>query len=332
MNALVSFLLVVGLVLIAAAGTGAAGLQTLFGVVVPYVAILVFLLGFVRRIVIWARAPVPFRIPTTAGQQKALDFLPYQPLENPPGAGTTFLRMVLEVLCFRSLFRNTRAEMREGPRLVYASRKWLWLGGLVFHWAFLLIVLRHLRFFTEPVPGFAEALERVDGFFEVLLPELYVTDLAILVALTYLVLRRFLSPPVRYISQAADYFPLFLIVGVVLSGAYLRYLSRTDIVAVKALGMGLLSFHPDPAALRGVGAQFYVHLFLVCTLIAYFPFSKLMHLGGVFLSPTRNLANTNRLTRHVNPWNPPLKGRTFEDWMEDFKEEIAQAGYKLERD
>jgi hypothetical protein len=34
----------------------------------------------------------------------------------------------------------------------------------------------------------------------------------------------------------------------------------------------------------------------------------------------------------VNPWNPPIKGRTFEDWEEDFKEEIAEAGYKLERD
>ena len=36
-------------------------------------------------------------------------------------------------------------------------------------------------------------------------------------------------------------------------------------------------------------------------LAAYFPFSKLMHMAGVFLSPTRNLANNNRMVRHVNP-------------------------------
>jgi nitrate reductase gamma subunit len=38
-------------------------------VLLPYVAGAIFLVGFSRRIWGWASTPVPFRIPTTAGQQ-----------------------------------------------------------------------------------------------------------------------------------------------------------------------------------------------------------------------------------------------------------------------
>ena len=72
-------------------------------------------------------------------------------------------------------------------------------------------------------------------------------------------------------------------------------------------------------------------MFLLSILIAYFPFSKLMHMGGVFLSPTRNLANNNRMKRHVNPWNAPVKVHTYEEWEEEFKDKIKAAGLPLER-
>ncbi len=35
----------------------------------------------------------------------------------------------------------------------------------------------------------------------------------------------------------------------------------------------------------------------------YFPFSKLMHAGGVFFSPSRNQRDNVRDQRHVNPWH-----------------------------
>jgi nitrate reductase gamma subunit len=235
--------------------------------------------------------------------------------------------MLLEILFFRSLFRNTGADMRSGPRLVYGARKGLWLFALVFHYAFLVILLRHLRFFTEPVPGCVTGLAGLDGFLDIAVPTLYLTDLAILGALGWLLARRFFVPQVRYISQAADYFPLFLLLGIVLSGVWLRYFQKTDIAGIKELTLGLLAFSPKVPA--DAGALFFIHLFLVTTLIAIFPFSKLMHLGGVFLSPTRNLANTNRRVRHVNPWNPEVRLHSFEHWREEFAEEIAEAGYEL---
>ena len=329
MNAMVSLLAVALLAVVAAIGAG-AGLDVVFGVVLPYAAIVIFLVGVVWRVLVWARSPVPFRIPTVSGQAKSLGFLPSQRLESPPDGKWAFGRMVLEILFFRSLFRNTKAEMREGPKIVYGGAKLLWAFALAFHWTFLIILLRHLRFFSDPVPGFASALEGADGFFRFTLPAFYLTDLVILAALGFLLIRRFVSPTVRYISQAADYFPLFLLLGIALSGVAVRYVWKTDVVAIKELGMGLLAF--SPAVPAGISAGFFIHLTLVSVLLAYFPFSKLMHFGGVFLSPTRNLANNNRAVRHVNPWNPEVELHSFAHWKEEFAEEIAQAGYELKGD
>src|ERR1035438_2591162 len=87
---------------------------------------------------------------------------------------------------------------------------------------------------------------------------------------------------------------------------------------------------PYTTLFRSLGATFLVHLLLVSTLAAYFPFSKLMHMGGVFLSPTRNLANNNRSERHVNPWNYPVKTHTYQEWEDEFREKIITAGLPLE--
>ena len=117
----------------------------------------------------------------------------------------------LEVLFFRSLFRNTKAELVPGPSLAYSSSKWLWMAGLIFHWSLLVIVLRHYRFFLAGVPGFVEFLESVDGFLQITLPTLYITDLLLVISVTFLVLRRLASAQMRIISLSTDYFPLFLI-------------------------------------------------------------------------------------------------------------------------
>jgi len=239
-------------------------------------------------------------------------------------------RMVLEVLFFRSLFRNIKFDLREGPKLAYGSAKWLWLAGLAFHWSFLIILVRHLRLFTEPVPFFVNLLDNLDGLFQITLPTLYITDIVILLAVTYLFLRRVVIPQVRYISLAPDYFPLFLILGVAISGVLMRNFYKVDFVRVKELAMGLVNF--NPVVPEGIGLPFYVHLFLVSVLLAYFPFSKLMHMAGVFLSPTRNLANNNRIQRHINPWNYPVKVHTYEEYEDEFRDKMKAAGIPVEKE
>ncbi|OGW43596.1 MAG: menaquinol oxidoreductase [Nitrospirae bacterium RBG_13_41_22] len=330
MGLLFSFFTVIALIVIVFIGVKAANFYYLFGVIIPYAAFLTFIIGVVYRVIQWGRIPVPFRIPTTAGQEKTLPWLKDNKIDNPSTSLGVIIRMAFEVLLFRSLFRNTRTELREGPKLSYGSTKWLWLGGLAFHWTFLIILTRHLRLFFEPVPMFVKLLESLDGFFQVAAPVLYLTDLIFLGAVTFLFLRRVIIPQVRYISLAADFFPLFLIFAIGFSGVLMRYFLKTDVVGIKQITMGLITF--KPVVPQGIGIIFYIHLFLVSTLFAYCPMSKLMHMAGVFLSPTRNMANNNRAVRHVNPWNYPVKVHTYGEYEEEFREFMKDAGIPVEKE
>jgi nitrate reductase gamma subunit len=104
-----------------------------------------------------------------------------------------------------------------------------------------------------------------------------------------------------------------------------------DVVTIKMLTHGLATF--QPLVPETVGGLFFVHLFLVSVLLAYFPFSKLMHLGGVFMSPTRNLANNSRMVRHINPWNDPsIKPHSYAGYEDDFREFMVEAGLPVEKE
>jgi len=149
-------------------------------------------------------------------------------------------------------------------------------------------------------------------------------------AVAYLLLRRLYISQVRYISVPADYFPLFLIIGIAATGILMRYFLKTDIVAVKELTMGLVTF--APVIPDGIGAIFYVHLFLVSALFAYFPFSKLVHMGGIFMSPTRNMAGNSREFYHANPWNYPVKVHTYEEYEEEFRDKMKTAEIPVEKE
>jgi len=327
LQALAMVAIVAGAVALAAEDPG---LHPVLGIVVPYLALVVFLVGMVTKVVGWARSPVPFKITTVCGQQRSLPFLRHQPLESPFTPWQVVKRMALEVLCFRSLFRNTKTELTPGRNLAYQPNKLLWAGALAFHWSFLVIFLRHLRFFMEPVPRFVGVLESVDGFFQLAVPTFLLTDAVIVAALLYLLGRRLFNPQVRYISLLTDYFALFVLLGIAGTGIAMRYLWKLDLVGVKELALGLVTL--KPVVPEGLGALFFVHLALVSLLFAYFPFSKLVHMGGVFLSPTRNLANDNRARRHVNPWNRPVDVHTYEEWEEEFRDKLVACGLPVEKE
>jgi len=331
MKVLYPFVAVGALVLIALIGASLPGGQYLFGVVLPYLAFAVFLGGFAYRVVQWAKSPVPFRITTTAGQEKSLPWIKQNKLDCPSSTEGVIGRMIFEIFLFRSLFRNTKAEILDGPKLVYGPSKFLWLFAIMFHYAFLIIFIRHvLRLFTNPMPGIIHALEFGDGLLQIGVPTLYQSDIIIVAALLFLFLRRLFLRQVRYISLANDYFPLFLILGIATTGILMRYFVRVDITAIKQLTVGLATF--SPTFTGEIGVIFFVHVFLVCTLMAYFPFSKLMHLGGIFLSPTRNMPNDTRSVRHVNPWNDPnIKPHSYAGYEDEFREFMVNAGLPVEK-
>ena len=110
----------------------------------------------------------------------------------------------------------------------------------------------------------------------------------------------------------------------------MRLFYHVDIEGIKGLAMGALTFRP--VIPDGVSSLFYIHIFLASVLVAYFPFSKMMHAAGVLLSPTRNLKNNSRIKRHINPWNPPVKVHTYAEWEDDYREVMRGVGLPLEKE
>jgi len=229
-------------------------------VIVAYLVAAIFVAGLASRIYVWAATPVPLKIPTTPAPKTY--------------SGVTF-RLLGEVLAFTSLSR---------------ADKLLWLGAWIFHACFVLIIIRHLRYFFYPVPDWVMFMQTPGIWAGWLFP----------LPILFLLARRLTLRRVIYVSILTDYFVLALLGCIAGTGILMRYVDRVYLVDVKAFILGLLTLHPvSPPS----SAYFLAHLLLVCTLLAYFPFSKLMHAPGVFFSPTRNSRNNSRSVRHINPWD-----------------------------
>ena len=321
---------VLGILIIVLIGVGGIGLYSLFIIFIPYAALLLFVVGFIYRVLKWASSPVPFHIPTIGGQQKSLPWIKPDKINSPYTTGGVVKRLALDIFLFRSLLKNEKVGLEAPHRLLFRTSTLLWLGALAFHWSLLIIILRHLRFFLEPVPIFLIVLQRLDSILQNLMPIIYISDVVILIALAYLFLRRVIYPQVRYISLPSDFFVLLTIAGIALSGVFLRVIYKVDLVQVKEWVMAMSSFHPMPP--KGVNLLFYVHLFFVSLLVAYFPLSKLMHMPGILLSPTKNLRNTSRKDRHINPWDHPVKVHTYEEYENEFREIMKEAGMPVEKE
>jgi nitrate reductase gamma subunit len=329
MKSLISVILIIVIILLALGVAMSPAMTLILTGVIPYVVFVILLAGFAYRIITWGRAPVPFRIPTTCGQGKSLPWIKSNPVENPAGTPGVFGRMAQEIFLFRSLFRNTEVKII-GGRPVYGGAKWLWFFGLMFHFSLLIVAIRHLRFFTEPVIPCVGTISALDGFLEIGVPTLYMSDIVLLAGLTFLFLRRLVIPRLGYISLVTDYFALLLIGGVAVTGLLMRHFFPVDLNALKTMTMGWVTF--APVAPGNISVIFYIHLCFVFFLMAWLPFSKLMHMGGVFMSPTRNLANTSRMRHHINPWNAPVQVHTYAEYEDEFRDKMKAAGLPVEKE
>jgi nitrate reductase gamma subunit len=231
-----------------------------------YVATAVFVVGVALKIRQYARTPAPLKIPTTPA---------------PTRTGGVVLRMTREVVFFESLFK---------------SSKWTWIFGWMFHAALLLVLLRHVRYFQEPVWTpivFVQFFGTYAGF-------------AMVAGLLGLWARRVLVDRVRYISTPSDHLHLGLLLAIGVSGLLMRFVAHPDIVAVKAFMLGLMRFDIQPLPAQPV---LLLHLTLVALLMIVFPISKLLHAPGLFFSPTRNQSDDPRESRHLVAWAAALDER-----------------------
>lgn len=228
-----------------------------------YAATALLVVGLGAKIRQYWRTPAPLKIPTTPA---------------PVRKSGVFWRMAREVVLFESLFK---------------ANKWTWLFAILFHGALWLVLLRHLRYFTEPV-WTPIALIQPFGIY---------AGFAMVAGLAGLWARRFLVDRVRYISTYSDHLMLALLIGIGLTGLGMKFVAHTDIVGLKAFMLGLMYFDWQPLP---ADPLLLVHLLMVAGLMAVFPISKLLHAPGVFFSPTRNQADDPREARHVAPWAAQL--------------------------
>jgi nitrate reductase gamma subunit len=224
-----------------------------------YFATAVLVGGLAYRIALYARVPAPLKIPTTPAPTTR--------------TGVVF-RMLREVTVFESLFK---------------SNKWIWVFGWMFHFALVLVLLRHLRYFTEPVWAVVALIQPFGKY----------AAFAMVAGLAGLWARRILVERVRYITSPSDHLMLGLLMAIALTGLGMGYVTHTDIVGLKAFMLGLMYFDWQPVPLD---FMLLLHLLLVIGLMIVFPFSKLLHAPGVFFSPSRNQVDNPREKRHLAPW------------------------------
>ena len=96
-----------------------------------------------------------------------------------------------------------------------------------------------------------------------------------------LLVRRLTLKRVAEISSPSDYFALILILAVILTGDALRFMSNLDVVQMREYFSGLLTF-----SYKGLPETkwFTTHYLLAQLLIMYIPFSKILHMGGIFFT------------------------------------------------
>lgn len=229
-----------------------------------YFATLFFVVGVFYRINTYARTPAPLKIPTTPA---------------PTTQTGVVLRMTREVLFFESLFK---------------ANLWTWTVGWLFHASLALVLMRHLRYFTEPVWDWVAVIQPFGMY----------AGITMLLGLLGLWVRRLFVERIRYISTPSDHLMLVLFIVIAVSGLSMKFVAHTDVIAVKNFFLGWMRFD-----ILNLPADFnlYIHLLSVALLLAIFPISKLLHAPGVFFSPSRNQVDNPREKRHIAPWATKLE-------------------------
>ncbi|MQL52670.1 nitrate reductase [Desulfofundulus thermobenzoicus] len=219
--------------------------------ILPYITVTVFILGVLYRLWRWAASRIVHNITLSPFPQSNAE------------VAAIYAR---EIILFRNIFKFDLP---------------LWIGAWPMHVALFFVLGGHamgIYFLGRQFVyiGMSEALsehmsELLGTFF----------GLILLAGLLYLLYRRAAIDKMRRISNTSDYLHLFLLIAIVSVGNFMRLFPAYGIEyePVKEYLTTLLMFRP--AAIPD-NPLFLTHLLLVQVLLMVFPFSKLMHLFGMF--------------------------------------------------
>ncbi|MFQ6101799.1 MAG: respiratory nitrate reductase subunit gamma [Anaerolineae bacterium] len=224
----------------------------LFHYITPYIAVVVFFGGIAYQLYRW--------------RQKSSVTVHLSLFPRPQGRLGRLIDTLVDILTLRGLWKVNKP---------------LWAGGFIMHLGLFLLLVGHVRAFTdyyflwdllqwgeEQQTEFSHVAGTIAG-------------LLFMIPLFYLLARRF-SGAVKWLSNPEDYFVLVLLIGIAITGNHMRFLREVDAHQVRDFIQGLFFFRWQPAPMS-TGTSFLYHFAFVQLLMVYFPFSKLMHtVGSVF--------------------------------------------------
>ena len=257
--------------------------EVVVGVILPYVAVVVFVGGMLYRISTWKKLASP----------------PMTLFPAPPTEQANTINTLKEAVFFKSLFKGDRV---------------LWFIAWTFHAVLLLIFVGHFRVFTGLIDAMLEPFLGEEGVLAMSAGAGGVAGILILLAVVLLLVRRMSIQRVREVTGGADYAALLLIGAVIVTGNMMRFggeaephlladagaaLTPTSAAASEQGGakhfdleitrdyfgaLATFSFS-DPAIETALKNRvFLVHMCLAFVLIMLIPFSKILHLGGIFFT------------------------------------------------
>lgn len=220
--------------------------------ILPYFTILVFIGAMVQRLYAWSKTPQPGAMTLTPA---------------PDGESATIFGVIKDSLLFPGLFKSDRI---------------LWIFAWFFHLTLALIIIGHVRVFTDfprlwATLGInADRMSAVSGG---------TAGVIILACAILLFVRRFMLKRVKEVSGVPDYFALLLIIAVLVSGNIMRFGEHFDLTTTRIYFQQLFTFSLSSASIPQ-NLMFTIHFLLGQVLIVIIPFSKIMHLGGIFFTQT----------------------------------------------
>jgi nitrate reductase gamma subunit len=206
----------------------------------------------INRFYVWTKTPQP----------GAITLFP-----APKPGGGTFWNVIKESLLFPSLFKGD---------------KMLWSFAWIFHATLALIVVGHIRVFTDfpklwAALGInADRMSAISGG---------AAGLIIMFFAILLLLRRASINRVREVTNFSDILALLLVVAILVTGNWMRFGEHFDLATTRVYFYQLFTFSLAASSLPTAG-MFLVHFLLAQVLIMFIPFSKIMHFGGIFFTQT----------------------------------------------
>ena len=224
--------------------------------ILPYISVAVFVIGILYRLGRWASGRIVHNITLTPAPT--------------PQAGA-MLDIATEAVFFRSMFKSDKA---------------LWVGAWFMHIALFFIIGGHVmgigllgRQFAYIGLTSVEMSEQLSNLFGTSF------GILILIGLLYLLYRRMAINEVKQVSAPSDYAHLLLLIAIVSVGNFMRFVPEWGIhyEPVRDYVASLLFFNPITPDMEVMHKPMFVlHLFLVQVLMIIFPFSKLLHVFGMF--------------------------------------------------